>query len=114
MFVKVNNDLVNVDYITKVSCHHLEVEGKVYVHYVDGASHSVLVSEAVDGQQAIDLIMALNPAILEGKRLKFIRNAWACHNIVGHVGLQLLAWLKLPKLGMKLHDMTVPRPKNDT
>jgi hypothetical protein len=64
----------------------------------------------LEGQQALDLVMAIKPSAVEGKRLRFARQAWAFHNLIAHPGLQILVWLGLTKLGMKLHDSTIPRP----
>ena len=62
-------------------------------------------------KDAIDAVMALRPSALEGKRLRWARHAWALHNLVGHPLLQLLVWLGQTKLGMAVHDGTVPRPR---
>ena len=106
MFVKINDKLVNVRHIREVDCHRLERDVEVYVKYFYERENDV-----VRGQPAIDLLMQLNPSILEGKRLKFIRHAWALHNLVAHPLLQVFSWLKLTKLGMMIHDTTVPKPK---
>lgn len=106
MFVKINDKLVNVRHIREVDCHNLEEYVMVYVKYFYEQQ-----VDTIEGQPAIDLLMQLNPAILEGKRLKFIRHAWALHNLIAHPALQMLSWLKLTKLGMKIHDKTVPKPK---
>lgn len=64
------------------------------------------------GADAIDLVMIVKPSALEGRRLRWVRGAWAGHNIVGHVGMQILAWLKIPTWGVWLHEATTPRPQN--
>lgn len=106
MFVKINDKLVNVRHIREVDCHRLEQDVEIYVKYFYERD-----VDTVCGQPAIDLLMQLNPAILEGKRLRFIRHAWALHNLLAHPALQVLSWLRLTKLGMKIHDQTVPRPR---
>lgn len=63
------------------------------------------------GADAIDLVMIVKPSALEGRRLRWVRGAWAGHNIVGHVGMQILAWLKIPTWGVWLHETTTPRPQ---
>lgn len=63
------------------------------------------------GADAIELVLLAKPSALEGQRLRTVRHAWALHNLVGHPGMQLLAWLGRPKLGILLHDATTPRPK---
>ncbi|OPZ34125.1 MAG: hypothetical protein BWY99_02652 [Synergistetes bacterium ADurb.BinA166] len=64
----------------------------------------------IRGQAAIDLVMRRCPEALEGRRLRWARNAWAFHNLVAHPLLQLLHWAGLTKLGLRIHDATVPRP----
>jgi hypothetical protein len=55
--------------------------------------------------------MRLCPSYLEGKQLKYVKHAWSIHNLLGHPLMQLLAWVKLTKWGMKVHDITIPAPK---
>ena len=64
----------------------------------------------VEGSDAVELVMRVLPSALEGKRLRWVRRAWMIHNTVGHLGMQVLAWLGRPDLGLLLHDATVPRP----
>lgn len=63
------------------------------------------------GVDAHDLVMRLHPSALEGRRLRWVRHAWAIHNLVGHPLMQLLVWLGQPKLALAVHDRTVPRPR---
>jgi len=90
---------------------------------VEGLDHSRLESHfevtvelrsgekvTLQGQRALDAVMAIKPSAIEGKNLRFARHAWAFHNLVAHPVLQLLAWAGRPDLGFKLHDATVPRP----
>lgn len=65
----------------------------------------------VSGHQAVDLVMRVCPQALEGRRLRWARHAWAFHNLIAHPLLQILAWVGLTKLGIKVHDMTIPRPR---
>ncbi len=103
--VRVGSDLiVAATEIIEVDCARLE-DFRVAVRLRSGKC-----VELVD-QQALDLVMAVQPAAVEGKRFRFARNAWAFHNLVAHPGLQFLAWFGLHRLGFKLHDATVPRPK---
>ncbi len=64
----------------------------------------------VTGIPAIDVIYFLKPSALEGRRFRWIRNAWAFHNLVAHPLMQILALLKQYQLAMRIHDATVPRP----
>lgn len=104
-FVRVGADLVvAVSEILKLDCTHLE-SFRVSVTLQSG--------EVIElcGQQALDLVMAVKPSAVEGKRFRFARHAWAFHNLVAHPVLQLLAWCGLPKLGFRVHDATVPKPR---
>jgi hypothetical protein len=61
--------------------------------------------------ESIELLMLVCPAALEGRRLKWLRHAWAVHNLVGHPLMQALSWLGLPKVGLHVHNNTIPRPQ---
>lgn len=64
-----------------------------------------------EGNDAIEAVMALKPSALEGRRLKWKKNAWVVHNLVGHPGMQLLAWMGFHKSAIRFHDWTTPRPR---
>jgi hypothetical protein len=55
--------------------------------------------------------MALRPSCLEGKRLRWAKNKWLLHNVVGHPMMQGLAMLGLYDLAFKVHEATVPMPE---
>ncbi len=59
---------------------------------------------------AFEITMLLHPAALEGRRLKWVKNAWAFHNLIAHPLMQIMVWLGFRKLAIRLHDVTVPRP----
>ena len=64
--------------------------------------------EFVNGIEALNVIMALAPNVLEGKRGKYRKNAWAVHNLIGHPLMQILSWLSLKEAAVKVHDLTIP------
>ena len=64
------------------------------------------------GFDAIEAVMLFKPSALEGRRLKWKKGAWAVHNIIGHPLMQILAWLGMGKLAVKLHDVTTPSPRD--
>lgn len=68
------------------------------------------VRTVIEGIDALEAAIVLNPACLEGKRLRWPRNAWLVHNLVGHPVMQVLALLGMRRLGLWVHDVTVPRP----
>lgn len=103
-FLLVGNSIVNADHIQFVdigAIEHLEL-------------HVFLVGNEdpikVTGIQAIEVLMTLKPSALENRRLKWARNIWALHNLVGHPLMQVLAFFRQYKWAMWVHDVTVPRP----
>jgi hypothetical protein len=102
-FIRAGTRVINVDAVTSVDCSRVEAL-EVTVHHRDGV-------EEVTGADAIDVVMALRPSVLEGKRLRWVRNAWAVHNLVGHPLLQIFVWVGQRRLGLAIHDATVPRPR---
>jgi hypothetical protein len=77
----------------------------VIIHMKNGAFY------CASGFDAIEAVMVLKPSALEGKRLKWRKNAWAFHNIVGHPVMQIMAWLGFKRAAIRFHDRTTPRPR---
>ena len=65
----------------------------------------------VFGIQAIEAVMLLKPSALESRRLRWIKNAWAVHNLVGHPLMQVAAFFGFYRIAMAIHDTTVPKPR---
>lgn len=106
--VKVGTKIVRRQDIVSVDCYLLEHQYRILVTIREGTlSYDV----TLDGQAALDLVMELRPAMVEGRRLRFVRHAWAFHNLVAHPLLQVLAWAGFHKLGFAIHDATIPKPK---
>ncbi len=63
------------------------------------------------GTDAIEAVMAIKPSAIEGRRLRWKRHAWAVHNLIGHPGMQLLAWMGFKRAAIRLHDITTPTPR---
>lgn len=106
MFVKFNSQVINADTIDCVLYDDLIDRGLVHVHFKSGEM------ETVKGPEAYNLIMELCPVALEGEGGKYQRHAWSVHNIIGHPLMQICAWLGCTRLGLKIHDITVPNPIN--
>lgn len=84
-------DTIEQGYITIVT-----YEGKEYKSY---------------GFDAIETVMVFKPSALEGRRLKWKKNAWAFHNFFGHPIVQILAWVGLKRQAVRFHDWTTPTPR---
>lgn len=63
------------------------------------------------GFDAIEAVMLFKPSSLEGRRLRWKRNAWAFHNLVAHPIVQILAWAGFKKQAVRFHDWTTPTPR---
>lgn len=109
LHVKVGTQIVRRQDISSVDCRLLEERHRVTATIRESASATYSVT--LEGQAALDLVMELRPAMVEGRRLRFARHAWAFHNLVAHPALQVLAWAGLHKLGFAIHDATIPKPK---
>jgi hypothetical protein len=59
---------------------------------------------------AIELIMAVKPSVLEGRKLKWARHVWSFHNLIAHPLMQILAFMRFYNAAFWLHDATVPKP----
>jgi hypothetical protein len=104
-FVHYNGKIVNTTIIEWIDYHNLAKMGYIRVYCKDS------VGEVVEGPEAFNIVMLLCPDALEGHDAKYHRHAWAIHNLIGHPLMQLLSWLRLSSLAIKVHDATVPNPK---
>jgi hypothetical protein len=105
-FLTVNDRTINLTSIDTIDCSRLEAEGKVSVQMKNG----VLLE--LQGAHTIDIVMRATPRHIEGKHLKWGRNGWTAHNLINHPLLQVLAWVGLFKIGLLIHDITIPRPRS--
>jgi hypothetical protein len=106
MFVHFNNNIYNTRTIKSVDCTDYVSKGIIRVHFD-------YRMEIVSGADALGIIQTLCPAVLEGKEAKYVRHAWAVHNLIGHPLMQIFSWLHLTSLGIKIHDATIPDPKEE-
>jgi len=106
MFIHYNGRIINTDYIRQVDSISLVGKGYIRLIFTDNR-----VPEIVEGPEAFNIVMTLCPSALEGKRAKYAKHAWAVHNLIGHPLMQICSWLKLTRLGIKIHDATVPEPE---
>lgn len=105
MFTHYNYKIVNTDTISCITCDDFLEYGHIHVHYLDDNT------ECVYGVEALNVIMKLSPAVLEGKKGHYYKNAWMIHNFIGHPLMQFLSWLGFSKAAICVHDRTIPTPK---
>lgn len=108
MFLSFNYKIVSSNRIAEIFCNKYLSEDYVIVTYRDN-----LDIEFVKGVEALNLIMALAPNVLEGKRGKYRKHAWAIHNLIGHPLMQIFSWLGLAEAAIKVHDLTIPELEKD-
>jgi hypothetical protein len=103
-FFRHGNQCTRVDEVHHVDVGRLELEGKIYVAFLGGGGFHL------DGIEAIDFLVDNAPFMLEGRRMRWRRWDWAFHNLVAHPLMQVLAFCRLSKWAMAVHDCTIPRP----
>lgn len=101
-FVKAGDTIIRLADIETIDMAEIE-QGLLRV------SHKGQVSEARDFD-AFEILMLLHPSAIEGRRLRWAKNAWAFHNLVAHPLMQVMVWLGFKKRAIWLHDVTVPKP----
>lgn len=102
-FIKNGTTLLSVSGVEKADYSRIEDLVLVVTH-----CGNEVVFEGID---AFETAMILNPACLEGHRLRWARHAWSIHNCLGHPVMQILAWFGKGRLGLWFHDITVPKPR---
>lgn len=101
-FIKAGQNLIPISAVTRADIS--DVENGV-VDIFQGSEKIRL-----EGFDALEAVMLLNPSALEGRKLRWMKNAWAFHNVVTHPLMQVLVWLGFKKAAIRLHDRTVPKP----
>lgn len=102
VFIRAGDALINVTAIRRADCSEIE-DFRLTVVHDDGVA-------VLTGIQAIDAVMAIKPSALEGRRFRWVRHAWAFHNVVAHPLMQVLAFCGFHDLALHVHDATAPRP----
>lgn len=102
---KTGGKIVNPAYLVIVDTDSFEKTGEVKAQDIFGNWHTFT------GLDAIEFVMLVKPSAWEGRRLKWRKNVWIVHNLIGHPLMQILALIGLHKLAFFVHDSTVPKPK---
>ena len=104
MFINCNKKILNTNTIRKID----------YSRYIETGNITLFLEKEiieVGIPESTDIIMRLCPNALEGHRAKYYKRAWMLHNLIGHPLMQLFSLLGISKLGIMIHDKTIPRPK---
>lgn len=103
-FIKAGEEIIRIDLVESINIESID-QGKVIITH-SGGKESIAM-----GFDAIEAVMLLKPSALEGRRLRWQRNAWAFHNMIAHPLMQIMVWLGFKKQAIKLHDITTPQPR---
>jgi hypothetical protein len=101
--VQAGDDLIPVHLVTGVNITEIANQ-RIVIKTADGE----YVSE---GFHAIEALMVLKPSSMEGRRLRWRRNAWAFHNVIVHPILQIMVWMGFKREAVAFHDRHSPRPE---
>ncbi|MDP2206382.1 MAG: hypothetical protein Q8K65_08755 [Alphaproteobacteria bacterium] len=103
-FIKAGDVIIPIAAVERVDIARIEQDGTVDIVHSGGQR---MTARDFD---AFEAVMLLHPAALEGRRLRWVKNAWAFHNLVAHPLMQVMVWLGFKRAAIRLHDMTVPKP----
>lgn len=105
-FFRSGNCTYPISLITSMDASHVVSEGTVSVT-LSGRPEAVILR----GDNAIDLIMLVQPNLIEGMRHTYSRrHPYLIHNLIGHPLMQLLEVAGWPRFGVWIHDRTLPKP----
>lgn len=103
-FIKIDYNLININDIKVINLSLLNSE-TIIVTLFDNTEYEV------HGFPALELVWILKPSCLEGNpNIKFKKHMWSIHNLIAHPLMQILAYLKLYRWAIWIHDVTVPKP----
>ena len=99
-FFRAGPFLYRVSAVRSADISKLSTEGRVSVYMDDWVDLS--------GMDAVEFLMNVHPGALEGSGVRWLRRSWMLHNLFGHPAMEILCRLGFTRLGLKIHDDTVP------
>ena len=102
-FLKLDDAIVERNQIAHIDTLLIE-QLNVLVYMKDGACYNAT------NLNAIELLMQVYPASLEGFRFRYYKFVWVIHNLFGHPLMQLFALFKMYRVAFWIHNVTVPCP----
>ena len=101
--VKAGNSIIPIIWVTDIGIETIE-QGFITIQ-ANGKEYTA------HGFDAIETVMVFKPSALEGRRLKWKKNAWFFHNMIAHPVVQILASLGFKRQAVRFHDWTTPIPR---
>lgn len=102
-YLKVGNELLPRERIKRVNIS--QIEQNIVTVYTDDGTFEAL------GFDAVELVLALKPSALEGRRIKWRSGAWNFHNFM-HALMPIMIWFGYKKQAIRLHDWSTPRMRD--
>jgi hypothetical protein len=85
-FIKTGSTVLHMSYVQRADFTEIE-QLRCSLFDLNGVEYKFT------GLDAIECAMQIKPSVLEGRRMRWVRRAWAWHNIWGHPVMQFLAFL---------------------
>lgn len=101
-FIHTGSMLLPIASVQWVDLSALDTEGSIQIL----TDHGMFKAE---GAFAVRILLELKPESLEGRRVRWIKRSWTVHNLIGHPAMEILSRLGWTRLGLKIHDATVPK-----
>jgi len=102
--VKAGEKIIPIVWVKDIDISTIE-EGHITISTYEGEIHKSY------GFDAIETVMVFKPSALEGRRLKWKKNAWRFHNFIIHPLLEILSTLGFKRQAVRLHDWGTPTPR---
>ena len=106
-FIKTDSDIISKDNIGSIDCSNIET---LSVILTTKQNEKFLATNL----NAIELLLSTKPSAFEGKKLKWAKFMWIIHNVFAHPFMQIFALFKMYKFAFWIHDVTVPKPTNNS
>lgn len=101
-YIKTGQDVIAINTISRIDYRRLSFLEITIMTY-NGNSYTVF------GIDALETVLAIKPSAIEGvPSITWKKHVWAFHNLIGHPLMQLFAFMGMTRIGLWIHDSTVP------
>lgn len=107
-FLMVGKKVVPLSTVRWADFSRLASEGVVQVCLENPMHRDVSGTFDLHGAEAVEALLVIHPVALEAAGARWLKRSWTLHNLIGHPLLEILARLGFPKLGLRVHDATMP------
>lgn len=107
-FLLVGKKVVPLSTVRWVDFSQLATNGSIHVRLDNPGCPDVSGTFELQGTEAVEALLVIHPIALEAAGARWMKRSWTLHNLFGHPVLEVLARLGFPKLGLRVHDATMP------